>query len=318
MRPGLRSGNMAEEQNEEIDDLQQQIESLSKLLQDRNEQIAEMQERQDRLSSLRPPNPDPSNPGRPNPSSANLPGPSNPGADPSAPAIPPGFNIDYECQRGGVPDLIKNLPIFTGNPKQVNHWLTCADCVIRQYDHLIGTDVYELWLMEVRNKIVGEAGDLLASSGTPLEWDKIKTQLKIIYGDKRELSTLLQRLFSLKQSKTPVRNFYTAIRDCYTGISTHIQMDTQWRHPDELIKFVEKLCLEKFIDGLDEPYSSHVGLNQSTNLASAYQHANDKANKITRRNGEYDLDNRPLHKTDSSIHTVRHNQKLPPSLRRAE
>jgi hypothetical protein len=146
--------------------------------------------------------------------------------------------------------------------------------------------------MEIRNKITGEAGDLLASSGTPLDWEKIKEQLRIIYGDKRELSTLLQKLFSVRQSRNSVRDFYTTISDCYTGISSHIQMDAQWRHPEELIKFVDKLCLEKFIDGLEEPFSSHVGLLQPNNLGQAYQFANDKANKIARRTGECDLNNR--------------------------
>lgn len=302
MRPGLRSRNM--EEHDQVEDLQQQIENLNRMLRDRNDQIAELQERQDQLADLDAP--------RVNPGPANLIG----AAIPPAPEMPrnPAINIDAECQRGKVPDLIKNLPIFAGNPKQVNHWITCADRVIRQYDHIIGTDVYELWLMEIRNKIVGEAGDLLASSGTPLEWDKIKTQLKIIYGDKRELSTLLQRLFSLKQNRNPVRNFYTAISDCYTGISTHIQMDVQWQHPEELVKFVEKLCLEKFIDGLDEPFSSHVGLHQPTNLASAYQYANDKVNKIARRNGEYDLENRPHQKPDPNIQHARHAVKPTPPI----
>lgn len=267
MRPGLRSqSRMAQEQ---IADLQQQIENLNRALEERNEQIEELRD-----------NIDLDVPGNPAGPRAQIPGGN------------PQINIDEECQRGKIPDLIKNLPTFSGNSKQINHWITCADRVIRMYRHLMGTDVYELWLMEVRNKIVGEAGDLLASSGTPLDWEKIKEQLKIIYGDKRELSTLLQKLFSVRQSRDTVRNFYTTISDCYTGISAHIQLDGQWRHPEELIKFVDKLCLEKFIDGLDEPFSSHVGLLQPASLGQAYQYANDKANKIARRNGEYDINNR--------------------------
>lgn len=298
MRPGLRSGNMAE-RSDQVEDLQQQIEHLNMLLSDRNAHIAELEERQDQVSDRLRANPDPAN--------------SREAAIPPAPAVPgnPVINIDVECQRGKVPDLIKNLPNFSGNPRQVNHWITCADRVIRQYDHLIGTNVYELWLMEIRNKIVGEAGDLLASSGTPLEWDKIKTQLKIIYGDKRELSTLLQRLFSLKQNRNTVRNFYTAISDCYTGISTHIQMDSQWRHPDELVKFTDKLCLEKFIDGLDEPYSSHVGILQPTTLCQAYQFANEKANKLARRNCEYDFDDRQNRKVAQTHMYPPSNNPLP-------
>lgn len=204
MRPGLRSANMADNQ---VEDLQQLIENLSMMLRERNAHIADLEERQEQ--DLIPP----------------------------APAVPRNstINIDEECQKGKIPDLIKNLPTFAGNSRQINHWISCADRVMQMYKRIIGTDVYDLWLMEVRNKIIGEAGDLLASSGTPLVWSKIKEQLKIIYGDKRELSTLLQKLFSLKQNRNSVTNFYTAINDCYTGISTHIQMDAPLAQKNQII-----------------------------------------------------------------------------------
>lgn len=268
MRRGLRSNRSRDMDHNEIDELQEQLDNLNEQLRNREDQIAALQAQENIRQNVQ------------------------------QPVVPPGPNqrhepdINEECQKGKIPDLIKNLPTFSGNPKQINHWITCADRVMRMYQHLINTDLYELWLMEVRNKIIGEAGDLLASSGTPLDWKKIKEQLKIIYGDKRELSTLLQKLFSSRQNRDSVRDFYTMISDCYTGISTHIQLDAQWQHPEELVKFIDKLCLEKFVDGLDEPYSSHVGLLQPTNLGQAYQYANDKANKIARRNGECELNTR--------------------------
>lgn len=58
------------------------------------------------------------------------------------------------------------------------------------------------------------------------------------------------------------------------------------------MRFVDKLCLEKFIDRMDEPFSLHVRLLHPTSLSQAYQYANDKANKIARRNGEFEINNR--------------------------
>lgn len=159
------------------------------------------------------------------------------------------LNLNDEFLRGRVPDLIKGLPQFNGNPKQLTSWTQSVERILKMYEYLKNQEVYLLWLQEIRNKITGETGDMLASNGTPLDWTVIKNQLTIIYGDKRELSTLLQKLFSLKQNQTSVEKFYSGIQDCFTGISTHIQLDPTWQNPSDLVKFVDRICLEKFIDG---------------------------------------------------------------------
>ena len=120
------------------------------------------------------------------------------------------------------------------------------------------------------------------------------------------MSTLLQKLFSSKQGRNSVVEYYSQISDVYTGIATHIQMDEQWQHPNELVKFVDKICLEKFVDGLEEPYSSHVGLSQPNSLNQAYQQAMEKANKLARRNGEYELNN-----THNQVKINNQAQKIP-------
>lgn len=199
-------------------------------------------------------------------------------------------NMVDECMKGKVPDLIKGIPTFSGrNPKQVGEWIQCVDRILKQYKHLEGSELYELWLQEVRNKITESASDKLASQGTPLDWNEIKNQLKFFYGDKREMSTLLQKLFVLHQGGRAVDDFMAEIQDVFTGISTLIQVDPEWINKQELIRFIDKMCLEKFIDGLQEPFSSHVGILQPKTLNQAYQFAVEKANKIARRSGRYDL-----------------------------
>ena len=202
------------------------------------------------------------------------------------------INWNDEFQRGRLPDLIKRIPTFSGNSKILSNWIDTVEKVLKHFRHLTNTESYDLWLQDVRNKIIDEAGDLLASCGTPLNWPSIKAQLLIFYGDKRELSTLLQKLFSVKQARNTVNEFHAEILDCFTGISSQIQMSTEWKSPSELIKFVDKICLEKFVDGLEEPYSSHVGLLQPTNLNQAFQYAMEKANKVARRTGDYSISNR--------------------------
>lgn len=49
------------------------------------------------------------------------------------------------------------------------------------------------------------------------------------------------------------------------------------------------MCIEKFIDGLEEPFCSHVDILQPSTLSQAYQMAIEKANKIARRAGEFDF-----------------------------
>lgn len=197
--------------------------------------------------------------------------------------------LETDFSRGRVPDIIKGLPQYSGSPHQLSTWTQSVDRILRHFSSLRTTEIYQLWLQEIRNKIVGEAGDMLASNGIPLDWNAIKSQLILLYGDKRELSTLLQKLFSLRQGRLHVNDFYTSIRDCFTGISTHIQTSQEWEKPAELVKFVDKLCLEKFVDGLEEPFATHVDLMQPTTLNQAFQYAIDKANKIARKVGEYDV-----------------------------
>lgn len=206
---------------------------------------------------------------------------------PNVHATPTVANDDFS--RGRVPDIIKGLPQYSGSSHQLSTWIQSVERIIRHFRSLHGTAIFELWLQEIRNKIIGEAGDMLASNGIPLEWNAIKSQLTLLYGDKRELSTLLQKLFGLKQNRSNVHDFYSSIRDCFTGISTHIQTSEEWEKPAELVKFVDKLCLEKFVDGLDEPFATHVSLSQPATLNQAFQYAIDKANRIARKTGEYDV-----------------------------
>ena len=128
-----------------------------------------------------------------------------------------------DLARGRVPDIVKGLPQYSGSPFQLSTWTQSVERILHHFKSLEKTDIYQLWLQEIRNKIVGEAGDMLASNGIPLDWSAIKAPLVLLYGDKRELSRLLQKLFSLRQDRQSVNEFYSSIRDCFTGISAHIQ-----------------------------------------------------------------------------------------------
>ena len=72
------------------------------------------------------------------------------------------------------------------------------------------------------------------------------------------------------------------------------------------MRFVDKLCLEKFVDGLEEPFANHVGLMQPTTLNQALQYAIDKANKIARKTGQYDVgkqQQKPIIPPQNNYHT---------------
>lgn len=198
-------------------------------------------------------------------------------------------NHNNEFVQGRVPDIIKGLPQYSGNPRQLSTWIQSVERILNHFRDMRHTDIYLLWVQEIRNKVVGEAGDMLSSNGVALDWSAIRAQLTLLYGDKRELSTLLQKLFSLRQGGLHVNEFYSNVRDCFTGISTHIQTNSEWENPTELVKFIDKLCLEKFVDGLEEPYTTHVSLLQPITLNQAYQYATEKANKIARKTGVYDI-----------------------------
>lgn len=170
-----------------------------------------------------------------------------------------------------VPDAIKDLPRFEGNPRLLFDFLGNVDEILSLIDVTNGTPYGKLLLRAIRNKIVGEANEVLNMYGTPLDWNLIKTNLTLHYADKRNETSLIRDLHVLKQNNDSVQKFYSEIIEILSSMNNHVCI-----HESDLNVISAKkslfaeMCLNTFLSGLKEPLGSTVRAMKPTTLAEAY------------------------------------------------
>lgn len=84
-----------------------------------------------------------------------------------------------------IPDAIKDLPKFDGNQKLLYEFLNNVEEILLYIRGTDNTPYGQILLRAIRNKIEGQANEVLNMYGTPLIWDDIKTNLILHYSDKR-------------------------------------------------------------------------------------------------------------------------------------
>ncbi|XP_055633550.1 uncharacterized protein LOC129773911 [Toxorhynchites rutilus septentrionalis] len=146
--------------------------------------------------------------------------PSNPNPNPNPDPIPnpnpiqnPRFvihrNIGFE-DRGKIPQIVRDLPEFNGNPRDLSQWMLDVEDVLELFVDLRDTFQYYLLIKTIRRKIKGEANDALITSNTPTQWESIKEVLKLYYADKRDLMTLDNQMKSLMRNKSEsIESYYS-------------------------------------------------------------------------------------------------------------
>jgi len=74
-----------------------------------------------------------------------------------------------------VPDIVKGLREFSGNPAEFGSWKKGVDRILGTYGHIKGTSKYFGILHTIRNKITGNADIALEAYNVPLNWTAIST-----------------------------------------------------------------------------------------------------------------------------------------------
>lgn len=119
------------------------------------------------------------------------------GSTPQIPNPIPYQNQIFDSLR--LPDAVKDLPKFDGNPRLL--YLINVD----------GTNYAKIILRSIRNKIVGQANEVLNVYGTPLVWENIKSNLILHYSNKRNETSLIKDLHNLKKTNQSVQHSYSSI-----------------------------------------------------------------------------------------------------------
>lgn len=195
----------------------------------------------------------------------------------------PRFQIDRNLgfeDRGKIPQIVRDLPDFNGNPRDLSSWMLDVEDVLELFNDLRDTFQYHLLIKTIRRKIKGEANDALITSNTPTQWENIKEVLKLYYADKRDLMTLDNQLKSLNRNKTEsIESYYSRVRELVTLISSAISMDDQWRGNEViLMKLYNQIALDTFIRGLGDPLSRFCKNFRPQSLAQAYSYCVDYLN----------------------------------------
>lgn len=172
-----------------------------------------------------------------------------------------------------IPDAIKDLPKFDGNPRLLHEFITNVEEILL---HIRGTDNTPqglILLRAIRNKIDGQANEVLNTYGTPLNWDDIKANLMSHYSDKRTETSLIRDLHNLRQYDKPVEKFYSQVIEIQSTLTNNVSINESDKNVIKAKRdLFTEMCLNSFLSGLREPIGSTVRAMrpESLNIALDY------------------------------------------------
>lgn len=169
-----------------------------------------------------------------------------------------------------IPDIVKCLRDFSGNPTEFGSWKKSVERVLKIYDSLKGTPKYFGILNVVRNKITGNADIALESYNTPLNWECIIKCLTTHYADKRDLGTLEYQMASMTQGNSSVQDFY---KEIYAHLSLILNKISCMEESEASIHLLTKTyrnkALDTFVRGLRGDLPRLLGMREPSDLHEA-------------------------------------------------
>lgn len=178
-----------------------------------------------------------------------------------------------------IPDAVKDLPTYDGNKNTLFDFIANVEDILVIIRDLLGQPQGKIILRAIRNKIINQANEVLNMYGTPLVWEDIKANLILHYSDKRNETSLIKDLHSLKQGYDPLEVFYAKIIETFSTIINHINV-----HETESNVIISKkalyseMCLNIFLSGLREPLGSITRATRPTTLMEAFNFCLKEAN----------------------------------------
>lgn len=169
-----------------------------------------------------------------------------------------------------IPDAVKDLPKFDGNPRLLYEFLANVEEILGFLANIDGTSYAKIVLRAIRNKIVGEANEILNTYGTPLVWEDIKSNLILQYSDKRNETSLIRDLHNLKQTNQSVQQFYGSIIEIQSAINNNILIhESNQSVINAKRELFAEMCLNTFLSGLKEPLGSNIRAMRPKTLAES-------------------------------------------------
>lgn len=169
-----------------------------------------------------------------------------------------------------IPDAIKDLPKFDGNPRLLHEFINNVEEILLHIRGADGTPYGQILLRAVRNKITGEANEILNMYGTALHWDDIKGNLILHYSDKRTETSLIRDLHGLRQDNRTVEAFYSQVMEIQSALCNNILIHENDQNVIRAKKeLFAEMCLNSFLTNLREPLGASIRAMRPESLATA-------------------------------------------------
>lgn len=179
-----------------------------------------------------------------------------------------------------LPDPVKEIQVFDGNPVQYVSWVHCVETVLKDYEIVRSKPLYRAILQHIRQKIRGKADSALVSYNVfDNDWTEIKKILSLHYADKRDIRTLEHQLNQLKQGSLRVDDFYANVNHQFSLIINKIRTDTySVETANALIGTYRDRALDVFVRGLSGDLSRLLMIQKPKSLPEAYTTCLDMQN----------------------------------------
>lgn len=106
------------------------------------------------------------------------------------------------------------------------------------------------------------------------------------FGDKRDLSSLDQKVGHLTQGNKTLEEYYHESTNLLSDISAKINLDpTNAGHTEHIMRYVRNQIKNAFIDGLNEPYSSFARTCRPDTMVEAYHFVREQVSSDERKRG---------------------------------
>lgn len=173
-----------------------------------------------------------------------------------------------------IPDAIRFLPTYDGNPKTLNEFVTNVEEILALIRGTSRTPYGQLLLRSIRNKIEGKASEGIIESGASLNWEEIKAALILHCADKRDEPTLMFELHNSVQEGHSLRTLYDKVGEIKLAL---FRIAETTESEQIVVKTKKKLfadiCLNSFLTGIRGPLGATIRSMKPTNLREAFEWA---------------------------------------------
>lgn len=120
-----------------------------------------------------------------------------------------------------VPEPIRDLPLYDGNPNTLNSFITLVDQILSVIPGSQNSAYVKILNGTIWSKMTGAAAETLVNQGTPIVWEDIKTCLINKFGERRNKALLLRDLHEIKQNNDSIEVFYNKIINMQSKLINH-------------------------------------------------------------------------------------------------